>query len=37
MEKVMHLFSELYQNFNNRQIDLVISQMRPDVIIIFIR
>jgi hypothetical protein len=31
MENIMHLFQELYKNFNNRQIDLVISQMTTDV------
>ena len=31
MEKIRHLFRELYKNFNNRQIDLVISQMTTDV------
>jgi len=31
METIRHLFRELYKNFNNRQIDLVISQMTTDV------
>jgi hypothetical protein len=31
METITGLFQELYKNFNNRQIDLVISQMTPDV------
>jgi hypothetical protein len=31
MERIIHLFQELYENFNNRQIDLVISQMTTDV------
>jgi SnoaL-like domain len=31
METNRHLFQELYKNFNNRRIDLVISQMTPDV------
>jgi SnoaL-like domain len=31
METITDLFQELYKNFNNRQIDLVISQMTPDV------
>jgi hypothetical protein len=30
METIRHLFQELYKNFNNRQIDLVISQMTTD-------
>jgi hypothetical protein len=31
METIGHLFQELYKNFNNRHIDLVISQMTTDV------
>jgi len=31
METIIHLFQELYKNFNNRQVDLVISQMTPEV------
>jgi len=31
METIRNLFRELYKNFNNRQIDLVISQMTTDV------
>ncbi len=31
MKTITDLFHELYKNFNNRQIDLVISQMTPDV------
>ena len=31
METITHLFRDLYKNFNNRQIDLVISQMTTDV------
>ena len=31
METIKRLFQELYKNFNNRQIDLVISQMTTDV------
>ena len=31
METITDLFQELYKNFNTRQIDLVISQMIPEV------
>jgi ketosteroid isomerase-like protein len=31
METITYLFQELYRNFNNRQIDLVIAQMTKDV------
>jgi hypothetical protein len=31
MKTTIQLFRELYENFNNRQIDLVISKMTPDV------
>ena len=31
METIMDFFRELYKNFNNRKIDLVISQMTTDV------
>jgi hypothetical protein len=31
METIVHFFRELYKNFNNRQTDLVISQMTTDV------
>lgn len=31
MKTTIQLFRELYKNFNNRQIDLVISKMTPDV------
>jgi ketosteroid isomerase-like protein len=31
MKTTIQLFRELYENFNNRQIDLVITKMTPDV------
>ncbi|HET7002364.1 MAG TPA: hypothetical protein VFI33_13675 [Puia sp.] len=31
MKTIIQLFRELYKNFNNRQIDLVISKMTTDV------
>ena len=31
MKSTIELFRELYENFNKRQIDLVISNMAPDV------
>src|SRR6266700_7040878 len=31
MKTTIQFFREIYKNFNNRQIDLVISQMTPDV------
>ena len=31
METITDLFQELYKNFNTRRIDLVISQMTPEV------
>jgi hypothetical protein len=31
MKTTIQLFRELYKNFNNRQIDLIISKMTPDV------